>query len=439
MNIIDSIEGLEVGAIAPDRSVQPKIFRVLSLFAGCGGLDLGFSGGFDHLGVTYEKLPYKLVWANDVDTDAQAAYIANQDKYLGSHSFVLGDIRTQGTDDIPDFDILLAGFPCQPFSNAGNRKGVKDERGSLFEEVERFVKAKKPIAFVLENVKGILSSKMPDGTPIPLEIRNRLRTVKCDDGETITYNIAVERLLKTEHYGVPQQRHRVIIVGIKQEKNRDVSFDFELLQNNVKKESLALTKVKHVLDGIPPNSPYIDEHWHLSPQSAAMVPMITRSWKDIPYDLLPIRLKKIRDQMKKYHSPNFYRRFGLEEVNGTITASAQPENCGILHPHKNRRYTVREIARIQSFPDDYLFPCRSIDRKYKVIGNAVPPVFAFVIAKTLYDHLSKSVNISQPKNTSKQLTLSIQLTSDRGADHAPDAPVKSKKPKAVPKGQLALF
>jgi DNA (cytosine-5)-methyltransferase 1 len=386
---------------------NPKIFRVASLFAGCGGFDLGFSGGFDHLGVNYEKLPYKLVWANDIDPDAQSAYIANQDKYLGNHSFVLGDIKNQKTEDIPDFDILLAGFPCQPFSNAGNRKGVKDERGSLFEEVERFVKAKKPIAFVLENVKGILSSKMPDGTPIPLEIRNRLHTVKCDDGEILTYNIAVEKLLKTEHYGVPQQRHRVIIIGIKQDKNQDICFDFELLQNNVKKESLALTKVKHILENIPPNSPYVDDHWHLSPQAAGMVPMITRSWKDIPYDLLPTRLKKIRDQMKKYHSPNFYRRFGLEEINGTITASAQPENCGILHPHKNRRYTVREIARIQSFPDDYLFTCKSIEGKYKVIGNAVPPVFAFVIAKTLYDHLSNSINISQSKFISKQLTLSI--------------------------------
>ena len=90
MNIIDSIEGLEVGAIAPDRSVQPKIFRVLSLFAGCGGLDLGFSGGFDHLGVTYEKLPYKLVWANDVDTDAQAAYIAIRWRSIIRQIFTVG-------------------------------------------------------------------------------------------------------------------------------------------------------------------------------------------------------------------------------------------------------------------------------------------------------------------------------------------------------------
>lgn len=386
---------------------KPKIFKVASLFAGCGGFDLGFTGGFKHLDISYEKLPYRVVWANDIDPDAQAAYLANQDQYLGNHNFVLGDIKNQDTQNIPDFDVLLAGFPCQPFSNAGNRKGIADSRGSLFEEVERFVKAKKPIAFVLENVKGILSSKMPDGTPIPLEIRNRLHTVKCDDGETITYNIAIEKLLKTENYGVPQQRHRVIIIGIRQDSDLDINFDFDLLAENVKAESLSQTKVKHILHNIPPDSPHSNEHWHLSPQAASMVPMIIRSWKDIPYDLLPTRLKKIRDQMKKYRSPNFYRRFGLEEINGTITASAQPENCGILHPSENRRYTIREIARIQSFPDDYQFPCKSIEGRYKVIGNAVPPIFAFVIAKTLYEHLNNSQNISKATFLPKQLALPI--------------------------------
>jgi len=116
-----------------------------------------------------------------------------------------------------------------------------------------------------------------------------------------------------------------------------------------------------------------------------MVPMIRRSWKDIPYELLPARFQRIRDQMERYRSPNFYRRFGLDEINGTITASAQPENCGIIHPLEHRRFSVREIARIQSFPDDYIFEGRSVSEKYKVIGNAVPPVLAHVLAKTLYD------------------------------------------------------
>jgi len=188
----------------------------------------------------------------------------------------------------------------------------------------------------------------------------------------------------------------------------DSYFNFELMDNYVKTDSLKMTQLKYLLQDIPSNCPHYGEHWKLSPQSAQLVPMIQRSWKDIPYESLPSRLKKIRDQMKKYRSPNFYRRFGMEEINGTITASAQPENCGILHPLENRRYTVREIARIQSFPDDYLFPCKSIEGKYKVIGNAVPPVFAFVIAKTLYKYLTNSFS-PDFKTSTRQLVLPLGL------------------------------
>ena len=101
------------------------------------------------------------------------------------------------------------------------------------------------------------------------------------------------------------------------------------------------------------------------------------------YDDMTPRFQKIWDDPVKYHAPNFYRRFALGEINGTITASAQPENCGITHPFLNRRFTIREIARIQSFPDGFDFPYKSISDAYKVIGNAVPPVFGWVLAKAI--------------------------------------------------------
>ena len=112
-----------------------------------------------------------------------------------------------------------------------------------------------------------------------------------------------------------------------------------------------------------------------------------RSWKDIPYDKLSPRFKKIADDPKRYHAPKFFRRFAYGEINGTITASAQPENCGITHPVENRRYSVRECARIQSFPDDFRFNAIPIQSQYKVIGNAVPPVMAWVVANALLDYL----------------------------------------------------
>ena len=119
-----------------------------------------------------------------------------------------------------------------------------------------------------------------------------------------------------------------------------------------------------------------------------MVEMIPEggSWKSIPYEKLPPRFKRIRDDMKRYHAPNFYRRFSRDEISGTITASAQPENCGIVHPLENRRYTIREIARIQTFPDDFIFfddTKKHITAMYKVIGNAVPVKLANVMAKAI--------------------------------------------------------
>ena len=112
-----------------------------------------------------------------------------------------------------------------------------------------------------------------------------------------------------------------------------------------------------------------------------------RSWKNMNPEDMSERFRKIWDDPKKYHAPNFYRRFALGEINGTITASAQPENCGITHPFEHRRFTIREIARIQSFPDDFEFPYTTIANAYKVIGNAVPPVMGWVIARALQEFL----------------------------------------------------
>ena len=99
-----------------------------------------------------------------------------------------------------------------------------------------------------------------------------------------------------------------------------------------------------------------------------------------------------RDNMKKYHSPNFYRRFARNEICGTMTASAQPENCGIVHPTENRRFTIREVARIQTFPDDFIFiddTARNITAMYKVLGNAVPVKMANAIALAIKQQVFK--------------------------------------------------
>ncbi|WP_099772684.1 DNA cytosine methyltransferase [Mesotoga sp. H07.pep.5.3] len=353
-------------------------FTVASLFSGCGGFDLGFSGGFTFLGRTYEMNPFEIVVANDNDPDAVSVYVENLKHFNTSDMPLLADVQSIDARNVPDFDVLTAGFPCQPFSSAGKRKGVNDHRGTLFEEVIRFVRVKRPKAIVLENVRGLLSSRMPNGKPVVREIRDQLESVQSDGGRTTRYRVGSPRLLRASNFGVPQDRYRVLIIAFREDLN--ISPDLSLLEGFSKPFSREDLKVKAVLnyDSSLPNA---SDTWDLSPQSRSLVPHIKRSWKDVPYELLPQRMKRIRDNIKRYRSPNFYRRFDFEEINGTITASAQPENCGILHPIENRRYNVREIARFQSFPDDFTFHSVSIPSMYKVIGNAVPPVLAHAIAK----------------------------------------------------------
>ena len=210
--------------------------KICSLFTGCGGMDLGAVGGFEFQGRKFSRLPTEIVFSNDIDSDATNAYNANLKLFHHKHEAVLGDVREIKTSDIPDFDILLAGFPCQPFSNAGNRKGVNDDngRGTLFEVCERVLKDKidsghKPKAFIFENVRGILSSKMPDGTTVPEEIKRRM--------DKLDYEVS-QQLLCASDYGVPQKRYRVLIIGIDKKLNKDSikKFDFSKLDELIEKK-----------------------------------------------------------------------------------------------------------------------------------------------------------------------------------------------------------
>lgn len=419
---------------SPIQGIDNTNYKILSLFSGCGGLDLGFLGGFTSGNRAFARNKTDIVFANDIDIDAEKCYNSNPLLTQYGDKCTLGDIRSIPYDKLPAFDILLAGFPCQPFSNAGNRKGVNDDngRGTLFEVCEQVLKEKidnmpldqQPLAFVFENVRGIMSSKMPDGTTVPDEIKARM--------EKMGYHVSMQ-LVCASNYGVPQNRFRYLIIGIKKEihlsDGRIITtspFDFSGLDKVV--EMNAIPSESHgtheklligsILQNLPENEPE-SEFWEYSKTTQDMIDKIGpcehgmsalqyftgdfniaglpkkvfegRSWKNIDPNLLTPRFRKIYDDPKRYHAPKFFRRFAFGEINGTITASAQPENCGITHPVENRRYTVREIARIQSFPDDYSFASIPLQSRYKVIGNAVPPVLGWVIANALISHLEKEI------------------------------------------------
>ena len=331
--------------------------RLVSLFSGCGGMDLGF-----------KQAGYNIVYANDFDIDAQRVYECNFGE-IDKRSILDVDEK-----EIPDCDILTAGFPCQPFSNAGNRKGVNDARGNLYKECLRVIKEKYPKVVVFENVRGLLSTKDENGKPLMDTITDNL-----DDLGYITNY----KLVNASSYGVPQNRVRVIVVAFRKDLNSKFIFPEEQSKDGL--------NIGNCID-VPPEVPnQID--WPFSPQARDMVKYIPEggSWKSIPYEYLPDRFKRIRDNMKKYHAPNMYRRFARTEIAGTITASAQPENCGIIHPVENRRLNVREIARIQTFPDDFLFITddkKSVTGMYKVIGNAVPPKLAKTIGEEILNQLN---------------------------------------------------
>jgi DNA (cytosine-5)-methyltransferase 1 len=394
--------------------LKKKPLRVASLFAGCGGLDLGFVGGFEFRKFVFPRNNFKLVFSNDFDKDAQRVYDLNSERFFSGKMMKFGDIRNFPAAEIPEFDILLAGFPCQPFSNAGLRGSTLDEkgRGTLFYECERILKYaiknqdSPPRAFVFENVRGILSSKMPDGTPVVDEITKRMKR--------LGYHVSTQ-LVNTSEFGVAQNRYRVLMVGVRKEYK---SFDFHLMHEVVMKSKLPTSSgepyellMGSILSDIPKTAPQYDAYWKFSPSGQEMVDMIGpctgnrniltkfrngvslekmdqsisvgRSWKNIPPSKLKPRFRKIYDNPKKYHAPNFYRRFALAEICGTVTASAQPENCGITHPFENRRLTIREAARVQSFPDTFDFETQTLQGSYKVIGNAVPPILGWVIARAL--------------------------------------------------------
>lgn len=325
--------------------------RVIGLFSGCGGLDFGF-----------QNAGFEIVFANDIEKNVKETY-----EYNLKHPITIEDICKLDKKALPQTDVILAGIPCQPFSSAGKRESTGTSDGNLFLQVIEVVKAQKthPKVIVFENVRGFLSSKDCDGTPMVDRFKIEMKNL----GYRTSY-----KLLNASDFGVPSNRYRVFIICILDTLNIEFEFPMpEIFSSKI--------TVGEVISKPLPDDEEV-EVWDLPPSAMSIIGYIKEggSWKDIPYDKLADRHKKIRDNMKKYRSPNFYRRFSRNEVMGTITAASTPENSGIFHPFEDRRYSVREIARFQSYPDNFKFINKSVASKYKMIGNSVPPKLAEVIA-----------------------------------------------------------
>jgi len=356
-----------------DTAPTPR-FNLVSLFSGCGGFDLGFHfAGF------------RTVWANDINEDAAATFREN----LGE--ITVGDITQTPLPTLRvKVDALVAGFPCQPFSNAGSRLGVSDTRGTLFQDALRAVEHFAPKVVIFENVRGLLSFKTAQ-TPL-------VQTI-CEQLSAHGYSTSF-KLIDASDNRVGQRRLRLLIVGVAESLQTEFAFP-----RTKSKEGLNIGEMLKALKTTTLNQ---RERMVLNPQAAALGVHVPEggSWKDIPDSELPPRLIKVRANIERYRWPNFYRRFHRDEIAGTVTAAFKPENAAVWHPITGKVMTVREIARIQSFPDWFDFKGKSIKSKYQQIGNAVPPRLAYELALSV-KHALAGASVPEAKPMSFKEFLSL--------------------------------
>jgi len=228
-------------------------------------------------------------------------------------------------------------------------------------------------------VLGIRSMKNVDGDLILDKI--------IGDLKKICYNVDY-KLLNAKDYGVPQNRKRIFIIG-----NRlNLKVTFPKPTHNEKNWILLRIALENLPnpDEIDPKTYKVKNHEYttLAPSDLKIVKYVPpgKNWKSVPYEKLTKRLKKIKDNLRFYKSPAFYKRPTIDKPSGTISATMNPTHCTALHPFENRRLTVREAARIQSFPDNFKFK-GSITQCYRQVGNAVPPKLAYQIAKIIKNQL----------------------------------------------------
>lgn len=325
--------------------------RMVSLFAGCGGMDLGATGGFQFQGREYAKHPIEVVHASDIDQRVVDLYNQNF-----THEAQVLDVRELYASDLPPHDILTGGFPCQSFSiSAQNPKrlGFKDERGQLFFEIKRLLSERSPRAFVAENVKGILSANAREAFPLIL-----------DEFRSAGYTV-VWSLLNASHYGVPQKRERVFIVGF---RNRTAAKRFEFPM----------------------------------PVTAFNPPVLGSVVQDEVEESYFFSDKAVRG-MKTTRNSKAMNKGRAQDLNmpcNTVSTHLAKVSLNSTDPvlrvgNRYRMFTPREVARIQSFPDSFKLDTTKT-AAYFGLGNAVPPVLMWHVMDAVVKALRPTIIGSKP-------------------------------------------
>ncbi|MBW4670446.1 MAG: DNA cytosine methyltransferase [Cyanomargarita calcarea GSE-NOS-MK-12-04C] len=347
--------------------------EIVALFSGCGGLDLGF-----------RRADFNVVWANEYDKEIWETYENNHiDTILDKRN-----IRDISSREIPDCIGIIGGPPCQSWSEAGSQRGINDDRGKLFLEYVRILKDKQPLFFLAENVSGMLHKKHQGAL-------NNIIAAFDEAGYAISF-----KLLNAMHYNVPQDRKRVIFIGYRIDLKK--RFNFALL-----KQSSHISTLRETI-------------WDLR-ESA--IPAIGTNKTNGDSCHFPNHEYMIGGFSTMYMSRNRVRTWN--EPSFTIQAGGRhapihPQANKMIHVGKDecifdpnspeiyRRLSVRECARIQTFPDDFIFHYNNLAAGYKMIGNAVPVNFSLAIARAIYkDLFCLDREIVEYKQESGQLSLNL--------------------------------
>ncbi|MEG4799747.1 DNA cytosine methyltransferase [Microcoleus sp. ARI1-B5] len=381
----------------------------ISLFAGAYGLDLGL-----------EKAGFQTVSLVEIEPDATKTISLNRphlspcavprdicqinaETLLQEAGKILGLDRPLRSNEV---DLVTGGPPCQPFSTAGKRGSVGDPRGSLFMDFIRIVDEIQPRFFIMENVKGLLSAPIRHrphdrrglGCPQlePDEMAGAALQVILAEMKRIGYEVVYD-LLNTADYGVPQCRERVIFIGYK--SNDPVTLPLPThSQKGTGKKPKWLTLREGLKDLVDPQPEFVP----YSESRLKYLRLLTagQNWRDLPSEL------KAAAMGGAYKSEGgkvgFYRRLAWEKPSPTVTTSPHQKATDMCHPDELRPLSVRECARIQTFPDEWVFH-GSTTSKYRQIGNAVPVLLGKAIGEYLYQ-IVKGDRV-QGREIIKQLSL----------------------------------
>lgn len=324
--------------------------KIVSLFTGAGGLDLGF-----------EKAGFTVIWANEFDSKIWETFEHN----FPHVKLDRRSITDVSVDEIPDCDGMIGGPPCQSWSEAGAGRGINDERGQLFYDYIRIIKTKQPKFFLVENVSGIISSRHKKSFEGFLK-----EFAGC--GYEISW-----KLVNANDYGVPEDRERVIIVGFR----KDLKKKFEFPKPLKKKPTL-----KDAIGDLPEPIPALEKN-----KTNGKLKILNHEYMIGGFS--PIYMS--RNRVRGWDEPSFTIQAGGRQApihpKAPKMVKVGKDKMKFVEGHEDeyRRLSVRECARIQTFPDKYEFLYTDIANAYKMIGNAVPVNLAFELAKKIKEDLGE--------------------------------------------------